>query len=137
MIEKATQIGIHGFSGALERCVELLIYCRSSISTGETKARLVNGKFRELQVKNITILRLEWCATVLLSKLVKRVLAIIKLEIAVFLWNDSMIMLSQIPKDPMDLKTFVQNKADILSWGMDQHFYLIMFIQSRTYKPSI
>ncbi|GFS72537.1 uncharacterized protein NPIL_568521 [Nephila pilipes] len=51
VIEKATQIEIHGFSDALERCFGAVVYCRSFSSTGETMARLVTSKSRVSPVK--------------------------------------------------------------------------------------
>ncbi|GFW71062.1 integrase catalytic domain-containing protein [Trichonephila clavipes] len=54
---------------------------------------------------------LELCAAVLLSKLVKRGIDVLKLEsVKVYLWTDSKIVLSWLQKEPMDLKTFVQNR---------------------------
>ncbi|GFY32856.1 integrase catalytic domain-containing protein [Trichonephila clavipes] len=59
-----------------------------------------------------TIPRLELCAAVLLAKLVKRVVAALQLETAeLYLWSDSMIVLAWLRKEPMDLKTFVQNRV--------------------------
>ncbi|GFV22864.1 uncharacterized protein TNCV_2220751, partial [Trichonephila clavipes] len=49
---------------------------------------------------------------VLLAKLVKRVVAALQLEAAeLYLWSDSMIVLAWLRKEPMDLKTFVQNRV--------------------------
>ncbi|GFT01210.1 uncharacterized protein TNCV_3373301 [Trichonephila clavipes] len=60
----------------------------------------------------LTIPRLELCAAVLLAKLVKRVVAALQLETAeLYLWPDSMIVLAWLRKEPMDLKTFVQNRV--------------------------
>ncbi|GFW29577.1 uncharacterized protein TNCV_1549881 [Trichonephila clavipes] len=62
--------------------------------------------------ERLTIPRLELCAAVLLAKLVKRVVAALQLETAeVYLWSDSMIVLAWLRKEPMDLKTFVQNRV--------------------------
>ncbi|GFT96700.1 hypothetical protein TNCV_1159021 [Trichonephila clavipes] len=55
--------------------------------------------------------QLELCASVLFSKLVKRVIDALKLEsVKVYLRTDSMIVLSWLQKELMDLKTFVQNR---------------------------
>ncbi|GFS95254.1 uncharacterized protein TNCV_2630831 [Trichonephila clavipes] len=48
----------------------------------------------------------------LLAKLVKRVVAALQLETAeIYLWSDSMIVWAWLRKEPMDLKTFVQNRV--------------------------
>ncbi|GFT20251.1 uncharacterized protein TNCV_4060461 [Trichonephila clavipes] len=84
----------------------------------------------------LTIPRLELCAAVLLVKLVKRVVAALQLETTeLYLWSDSMIVLTWLRREPMDLKTFViqelypnqlwrhvpsdQNPADLVSRGVD------------------
>ncbi|GFX67247.1 integrase catalytic domain-containing protein [Trichonephila clavipes] len=75
-------IEIHGFADASERCYGAAVYCKS---------------------KNLKML---------LAKLVKRVVAALQLETAeLYLWSDSMIVLAWLRKEPMDLKTFVQNRV--------------------------
>ncbi|GFS91348.1 integrase catalytic domain-containing protein [Trichonephila clavipes] len=64
------------------------------------------------ETKTLTIPRLELCAAVLFAKLVKRIVAALQLETAeIYLWSDSMIVLAWLRKEPMDLKTFVQNRV--------------------------
>ncbi|GFW09513.1 uncharacterized protein TNCV_3996201 [Trichonephila clavipes] len=76
------------------------------------RLRLITSKSRVAPIKSLTIPRLELCAAVLLAKLVKRVVAALQLETAeIYLWSDSMIVLAWLRKEPMDLKTFVQNRV--------------------------
>ncbi|GFS95483.1 uncharacterized protein TNCV_2806081 [Trichonephila clavipes] len=76
-----------------------------------SRIRLITSKSRVAPIKSLTIPRLELCAAGLLAKLVKRVVAALQLETAeLYLWSDSMIVLEWLRKDPMDLKTFVQNR---------------------------
>ncbi|GFR00528.1 uncharacterized protein TNCT_339981 [Trichonephila clavata] len=111
VIENPTSIEIHGFSDASERCYGAAVYCKSKNNSGVTLVRLITSKSRVSPIKSLTIPRLELCAAVLLSKLVKRVIDALKLEsVKVYLWTDSMIVLSWLQKEPMDLKTFVQNR---------------------------
>ncbi|GFW78685.1 uncharacterized protein TNCV_4261081 [Trichonephila clavipes] len=78
----------------------------------ETLVRLITSKSRVAPIKSLTIPRLELCAAGLLAKLVKRVVAALQLETAeLYLWLDSMIVLAWLRKEPMDLKTFVQNRV--------------------------
>ncbi|GFW22530.1 integrase catalytic domain-containing protein [Trichonephila clavipes] len=105
-------IEIHGFADASERCYGAAVYCKSKNLKSETLVRLITSKSRVAPIKSLTIPRLELCATVLLAKLVKRVVAALQLETAeVYLWSDSMIVLAWLRKEPMDLKTFVQNRV--------------------------
>ncbi|GFX50356.1 uncharacterized protein TNCV_338911 [Trichonephila clavipes] len=103
---------IHGFADASERCYGAAVYCKSKNLKSETLVRLITSKSRVAPIKSLTIPRLELCAAVLLAKLVKRVVAALQLETAeVYLWSDSMIVLAWLRKEPMDLKTFVQNRV--------------------------
>ncbi|GFV34266.1 uncharacterized protein TNCV_991871 [Trichonephila clavipes] len=103
---------IHGFADASERGYGAAVYCKSKKLKSETLVRLITSKSRVAPIKSLTIPRLELCAAVLLAKLVKRVVAALQLETAeVYLWSDSMIILAWLRKEPMDLKTFVQNRV--------------------------
>ncbi|GFW49575.1 uncharacterized protein TNCV_2843561 [Trichonephila clavipes] len=103
---------IHGFADASERCYGAAVYCKSKNLKSETLVRLITSKSRVAPIKSLTIPRLELCAAVLLAKLVKRVVAALQLETAeVYLWSYSMIVLAWLRKEPMDLKTFVQNRV--------------------------
>ncbi|GFV17867.1 uncharacterized protein TNCV_3236171 [Trichonephila clavipes] len=105
-------IEIHGFADASERCYGAAVYCKSKNLKSETLVRLITSKSRIAPIKSLTIPRLELCAAVLLAKLVKRVVAALQLETAeLYLWSDSMIVLAWLRKEPMDLKTFVQNRV--------------------------
>ncbi|GFV00841.1 uncharacterized protein TNCV_1386561 [Trichonephila clavipes] len=105
-------IEIHGFADASERCYGAAVYCKSKNLKSETLVRLITSKSRVAPIKRLTIPRLELCAAVLLAKLVKRVVAALQLETAeVYLWSDSTIVLAWLRKEPMDLKTFVQNRV--------------------------
>ncbi|GFU49820.1 uncharacterized protein TNCV_1190161 [Trichonephila clavipes] len=105
-------IEIHGFADASERCYFAAVYCKSKNLKSETLVRLITNKSRVAPIKSLTIPRLELCAAVLLTKLVKRVVAALLLETAeLYLWSDSMIVLAWLRKEPMDLKTFVQYRV--------------------------
>ncbi|GFX82743.1 uncharacterized protein TNCV_1194181 [Trichonephila clavipes] len=105
-------IEIHGFADASERCYGAAVYCKSKNLKSETLVRLITSKSRVAPIKSLTIPRLELCAAVLLAKLVKRVVAALQLETAeLYLWSDSMIVLAWLRKEPVDLKTFVQNRV--------------------------
>ncbi|GFX65790.1 uncharacterized protein TNCV_2043241 [Trichonephila clavipes] len=105
-------IEIHGFADTSERCYGAAVYCKSKNLKSENLVRLITSKSRVAPIKSLTIPRLELCAAVLLAKLVKRVVAALQLETAeVYLWSDSMIVLAWLRKEPMDLKTFVQNRV--------------------------
>ena len=79
-----------------------MVYSKSTNSTGETVAKLIISKFGAIFVKSLTILRLELAAADLLSKLVHKVLTTTKIAITqIYLWTDSMIVLSWIQKSQL------------------------------------
>ena len=125
-------IKFHGFSDAAKICYGAVVYCKSVNSSGKTLVSLPISKSRIAPLKSLTILRLEFCATTPESKPVKRVIAALKLEeIKVYLWTDSMIILSWIQREPMDLKTFVQNRvAKIQDWLPTQNWQYVSSHQS-------
>ncbi|GFX78423.1 uncharacterized protein TNCV_3034661 [Trichonephila clavipes] len=109
---KEEVIEIHGFADASKWGYGAAVYCKSKNLKSETLVRLITSKSRVAPIKSLTIPRLELCAAVLLAKLVKRVVAALQLETAeLYLWSDSMIVLAWLRKEPMDLKTFVQNRV--------------------------
>ncbi|GFU58038.1 uncharacterized protein TNCV_4846811 [Trichonephila clavipes] len=75
VIENPSSIEIRGFSDASERCYGAAVYCKSKNNSGVTLVRLITSKSLSLSrvspIKCLTIPRLELCAAVLLSKLVK------------------------------------------------------------------
>ncbi|GFS69597.1 uncharacterized protein TNCV_1429211 [Trichonephila clavipes] len=88
VIENPTSIEIHGFSDASESCYVVAVYCKSKNNSGVTLVRLITSKSRVSLIKCQTIPRLELCAAVLLSKLVKRVIDALKLESVKSLYVD-------------------------------------------------
>ncbi|XP_035229798.1 uncharacterized protein LOC118201756 [Stegodyphus dumicola] len=108
VIDQAKTVEIHGFADASECCFGAAVYCKSIDSSGRTLVKLISSISRVAPLKSLTIPRLELCAAVLLSKLVKKVLIALTLEVTqVYLW----IVLVWIHKEPMDLKTFVQYRV--------------------------
>ncbi|XP_035232408.1 uncharacterized protein LOC118204190, partial [Stegodyphus dumicola] len=90
------------------------IYCKCRSRDGEMKTSLVTSKSRVSPIiKRVTIPRLELCAAVLLARLLKvRVISALEISVNnVYLWSDSMIVLSWIQKEPYQLKTFVANRV--------------------------
>lgn len=111
LTEGADVIEIHGFADASEAAYGAVIYCKCT-KKGQSAIKLITSKSRVSPLKKITIPRLELCASVLLAKLVRKVIHALKLPIThTYLWSDSMIVLSWLRKEPFLLKTFVANRV--------------------------
>ncbi|GBM43963.1 hypothetical protein AVEN_197281-1, partial [Araneus ventricosus] len=113
--EQSISVELHGFADASELAYGAVIYVKSINSYGGSEVKLLISKSRVETLKFVTIPRLELCAAVLLSKLMRRVLRALKLEVSkTYVWTDSTIVLSWLEKECKDLKTFVANRISII-----------------------
>ncbi|GBM17688.1 hypothetical protein AVEN_168530-1 [Araneus ventricosus] len=113
--EQCISVELHGFADASEVAYGAVIYVKSINSYGGSEVKLLISKSRVAPLKFVTIPRLELCAAVLLSKLMRRVLRALKLEVSKsYFWTDSTIVLSWLEKECKDLKTFVANRISII-----------------------
>ncbi|GBN50878.1 hypothetical protein AVEN_270062-1 [Araneus ventricosus] len=113
--EQCISVELHGFADASELAYGAVIYVKSISSYGGSEVKLLISKSRVAPLKFVTIPRLELCAAVLLSKLMRRVLRALKLEVSkTYFWTDSTIVLSWLEKECKDLKTFVANRISII-----------------------
>ncbi|XP_055943741.1 uncharacterized protein LOC129974949 isoform X1 [Argiope bruennichi] len=124
LLPDAIRIEIHGFSDASERAYAAVVYLKCFTQSGQFKTSLVCSKSRVAPLKSLTIPRLELCAALLLSRLVKKIVPILQLPIDVIsLWTDSTIVLAWIKTEPYKLKTFVSNRvAEIQTLTSDCHW---------------
>ncbi|GFQ97194.1 integrase catalytic domain-containing protein [Trichonephila clavata] len=79
LIENYKSLELHRFSDASEKAFGAAIYLRCTNSTEQSSMWLLCSKSRIAPIKRISIPRLELCAAVLLSKLVKMMIASLKL----------------------------------------------------------
>ncbi|GBM79999.1 hypothetical protein AVEN_203766-1, partial [Araneus ventricosus] len=113
--EQCISVELHGFADASELAYGAVIYVKSINSNGGSEVKLLISKSRVAPLKFVTIPRLELCAAVLLSKLMRRVLRALKLEVSkTYFWTDSTIVLSWLEKECKELKTFVANRISII-----------------------
>ncbi|GFX89712.1 integrase catalytic domain-containing protein [Trichonephila clavipes] len=111
-IENYKSLELHGFLDVSEKAFGASIYLRCTNSSEQSSMRLFCSKSRTAPIKRISIPRLELCAAGLLSKLMKKVIASLKLKFdGVYLWTDSTIALGGLQTDPWLLKTFVGNRV--------------------------
>lgn len=102
---------LHGFCDASESAFGAVIYIRTVIK-GEVKVGVVTGKTKVSPIKQLSIPRLELCAAVLLTRLMKKINPIFEnSNIKCFLWTDSTIVLSWLAAPPRRWQTFVANRT--------------------------
>lgn len=103
---------IHGFCDASMKAYGAVVYVRSISNEGKVTSRLAAGKSRVAPIKVVTLPRLELCAAVLLTDLVKQVLISLKHNFnKILYYTDSTIVLSWLNLDPATLKIFVANRV--------------------------
>ena len=104
---------IHAFCDSSEcayNCAALYIRVKHRDNT--FSSHLLCAKTKVAPVKQITLPSLELCASLLLSKLIKKIVPQLKYTIEnMFLWTDSSIVLAWLKKPPHAWKTFVGNRV--------------------------
>ncbi|GFV12282.1 integrase catalytic domain-containing protein [Trichonephila clavipes] len=110
--ENLESIILYGFSDASEKGFGAVIYVSVIKNNGDRRSQLLCSKSRVVPLKALTIPRLELSACLLLSKLIRKVIKALKMNLSqVVLFSDSTIALSWIKTPPHLLKTFVANRV--------------------------
>ncbi|XP_038106598.1 uncharacterized protein LOC119766232 [Culex quinquefasciatus] len=104
---------LHGYSDASEVAYGAVIYVRSLFPSGKSpQMRLLCSKSKVAPTKQLDIHRLELLGCRLLSKLVVKVLAALKLPFRnVVLWSHSQVVLAWLKKPLDQLQSFVRNRV--------------------------
>lgn len=117
-IADTVDVQLHGFADASERAYGACIYIRSTDNTNRHQTCLLCSKSRIAPLKTQTLPQLEFCAAVLLIKLVRSVTKALTLTFRkIILWSDSTIVLHWINTPPHTLKTFVANRVTEILQG--------------------
>lgn len=106
---------LHGFADASESAYGGVVYVRCVMPDGQVRVSLLTAKTKVAPLQQVTLPRLELCAAVLVSKLLRSVMATYGLDAAdCVLWSDSQVTLSWIRKAPRTWKTFVANRVSAI-----------------------
>lgn len=108
---------LHGFGDSSERGYGAVVYLVFTLYSGKRISFFVCSKSRVAPLKKISIPRMELCAAVLLTRLIKFVLEVYKTKLAVskiYAWSDSTVALSWIKSPSHRWKTFVANRVSFI-----------------------
>lgn len=100
-------VEVHGFSDASNVAYGACVYLRSVSANNDVTVRLLCAKTRVAPLKVLTIPRLELCAALMLSRLIRIISRNITIAIKYFLWCDSQVVLCWIQTPPNLLNTYV------------------------------
>ncbi|CAI6362986.1 unnamed protein product [Macrosiphum euphorbiae] len=129
--DDAEKIYVHGFSDASLKAYGACIYVVCTSSDGSRHSQLVCAKSRIAPINILTIPRLELCAAVLLSKLIKKIVPALRINVTnTYCWSDSNVVLAWIAADAMRWKPFVANRVRFKGSRHSGHGR--MLIQRRT-----
>lgn len=99
---KCSKVQVHCFCDASEKAYAAAIYVRITDDRGQITTNILTAKTRVAPVKTITLPRLELCAAVLGSNLMRKVIEAMEfLEASIFAWTDSTIVLAWLQGQPL------------------------------------
>ena len=112
ILENSYKYELHGFCDSSEHAYGACIYLKSVDKYNNSSVHLICAKSRVAPLKTLSIPRLELCAALLLSNLIKNVSLKMRLKYnAIYMWSDSTIVLHWIKTAPHLLKTIVANRV--------------------------
>ncbi|XP_022817401.1 uncharacterized protein LOC111350200 isoform X1 [Spodoptera litura] len=108
---KTAKIEVHGFCDASTKAYAAVAYVRVEHEEVIT-TQIIAAKTRVAPVKPVSLPRLELCAALLLSRLLKQIKTAMKItDSKIFAWSDSTIVLSWLLGDPTRWQVFVRNRV--------------------------
>ncbi|XP_075162729.1 uncharacterized protein LOC142235359 [Haematobia irritans] len=111
-IENRNEMQLHGFSDASTKAYAAVIFCRALDDEGNVHVSIMASKTRVAPLKQVSLPRLELCGALLLTRLMKTVVASLgQQNMEIFAWCDSTVVLSWLSIQPARLKTFVANRT--------------------------
>ena len=109
--DKVFSCSLHGFGDASSKAYAAVIYLHVTTTVGRY-VKLVASKSRVAPVKELTILRLELLAALVLARLITHVKEALELDVTITnmtCWTDSSVTLFWIKGEEREWKQFVRN----------------------------
>lgn len=113
-VTQNSHVVLVGFSDSSELAYGGMVFCRTTLSTGEVRVHLVCSKSRVASLKSTSLARLELCGSLVLAQLMARVVDTYKQRQQIdkiVCFTDSMVVLHWIRSSPHRWQTFVANRV--------------------------
>ncbi|XP_063390141.1 uncharacterized protein LOC134675762 [Cydia fagiglandana] len=125
---KNSAIELHGFSDACQTGYAAVVYLRVIPKDGsQCQVALITAKTKVAPVvKPLSLPRLELCGASLLSKLMKHVMRVLKIELQqTYAWVDSKVVLAWIKGDPNRWTPYVKNRVIDIRSNLDTQWLYV------------
>ncbi|XP_046868940.1 uncharacterized protein LOC124461460 [Drosophila willistoni] len=124
VVNDTDNIELHGFSGASTKAYAAVVYSRVINKDGSISTSIMAAKSRVAPLKQQSLPRLELCAALLLSQLIRSIKAALRHQkVTAFAWCDSTIVLYWLSYAPSRLKTFVGNRTSEILDTIPRHYW--------------
>ncbi|XP_046869360.1 uncharacterized protein LOC124462006, partial [Drosophila willistoni] len=124
VVNDTDNIELHGFSDASTKAYAAVVYSRVINKDGSISTSIMTAKSRVAPLKQQSLPRLELCAALLLSQLIRSIKAALRHQkVTVFAWCDSTIVLYWLSYAPSRLKTFVGNRTSEILDTIPRHYW--------------
>ncbi|XP_051166513.1 uncharacterized protein LOC127284859 [Leptopilina boulardi] len=115
----SSNLQIHGFSDASSVAYAAVVYSRVVTASGTILVSLLTAKTKVAPLKTISIPRLELCAASLLTTLLSFVIRSLNLvDVPIYCWTDSSVVLSWLQKPPVTWTVFVANRVSAIQTSL-------------------
>ncbi|XP_038117303.1 uncharacterized protein LOC119769345 [Culex quinquefasciatus] len=112
---KDGKIELHGFSDASEAAYSAVVYAREPDETGQAEMNLLAAKTKVAPIRQVCVPRLELNGGTLLANLMLAIVAALShLEVELYAYTDSSIVLHWLSAHPRKWKTYVANRTSAI-----------------------
>ncbi|XP_043466350.1 uncharacterized protein LOC122501141 [Leptopilina heterotoma] len=114
-VMKNSNSDLHGFADASNQAYAANVYLRVVDELNKVHVTLLISKSRIAPITSVSIPRLELCAAVLLSRIMKFVLETLKMQsLPHYCYTESCVVLAWLDKHPSHWKPFVANRVALI-----------------------